>query len=138
LNKLSKNTSRNSVHTRKAIIWNQNDLLTRAVNSLLDASKAWDVVEVSSDGSVKNLIRETQKIEPDVVILCQEKSDNDPAIPLKLIREHLNLRVISIGVANGPLQVISRYNVALRNASDFLSVVEGSFFSDEKQEGDGT
>ena len=117
------------VSTRKAIVWGRDDLLARVVNHVLGTNKALDIVEVSSINPDDNLFMEVQRVKPDVVILCQEKIEDNPTLPLKLIWRCQTLRVISVDMVGNFVQVYSRYNVVLQNASDLLSIVEGKLLS---------
>ena len=117
-----------SACTRKALIWGQDDLFTRAIHLLLGARTEWEVVDISNDSTVENLIRKTKRITPEVVILCREEINNDPALPLRLLREHQCLRVISMNLESNLVQVYGRDSAVLHSASDFLSVVDGSYF----------
>jgi hypothetical protein len=122
------------VNTRKAIVWGRDDLLARVVNHVLGANKSLDIVEVSSIDPEENLFGEIQRVKPDVVILCQEKIEDNPTLPLKLIWNCQTLRVISVDMVGNFVQVYSKYNVVLQNASDLLSVVEGRWFAEKELE----
>jgi len=122
------------VNTRKAIVWGRDDLLARVVNHVLGANKALDIVEVSSIEPEEKLFREVQRVKPDVVILCQEKIEDNPTLPLKLIWRRQTLRVISVDMVGNFVQVYSRCNAVLQNASDLLSIVEGRWFSENDLE----
>ena len=82
----------------------------------------------------EKLFREVQRVKPDVVILCQEKIEDNPTLPLKLIWNCQTLRVISVDMVGNFVQVYSKYNVVLQNASDLLSVVEGRWFAEKELE----
>ena len=125
------------VNTRKAIVWGRDDLLARVVNHVLGAGKALDIVEVSNIEPEEKLFREVQRVKPDVVILCQEKIEDNPTLPLKLIWNRQNIRVISIDMVGNFIQVYSKYNVVLQSASDLLTVVEGRWFSENDSESNG-
>ena len=134
LTKAKKAKGTEMVNTRKAIVWGRDDLLARVVNHVLGANKSLDIVEVSSVDPEENLFGEIQRVKPDVVILCQEKIEDNPTLPLKLIWNCQTLRVISVDMVGNFVQVYSKYNVVLQNASDLLSVVEGRWFAEKELE----
>ena len=113
-------TNMKPVHTRRAIIWGQGDLLSRTIGFLLGANTVWDVSEVSCAGRVEDLFRDIERVNPEVVILCHGKVDDNPDLPPKLARNHPDLRVVSVGAENNNVQVYNQYNVVLQSASDFF------------------
>jgi hypothetical protein len=114
--------------TRRAIVWGRNDLLVQAVGSFLK-STGWDAIHILSNEDVENLVGETKKVNPEVVILCREKTD-ESALALRLIDEKCCLRVITLGLDNNHIQIYSKQSVTLRGAADLLSIIERGYFSD--------
>lgn len=130
----SKGTDSPPAHTRKAILWGREDLLAQAVSLFLEAERLWDVIRVPSSGGVDNLVEEVKRTSPDVVILCQERVDEDPSLPVRLIQEQLCLKVITVGLESNLMQVHSKHSVIVKGTSDLLSVVESGYFSKISQE----
>lgn len=122
------------VRTKKAVLWGREDLLGQAVGLFLEAERIWDVIRVSSDGGVDHLVQEVKRVNPDVVILCQERIAEDSSLPVRLIQEQLCLKVISVGLESNLMQVYSKHSVIVRGISDLLSIVESSYFSKTAQE----
>jgi hypothetical protein len=114
--------------TRRAIIWGRNDLLVQAVGSFLK-STGWDVIHTPSSEDVENLIGEIKRVNPEVVILCREKTD-EAALALRLIDEKCGLRIITLGLDSNHIQIYSKQSVTLRGAADLLSIIERGNFSD--------
>jgi len=115
--------------SHKAILWRQDDVLAQAVDSFLEKME-WEVTQISNDESVERLIQETKRIAPDVVILCQYKSDDDAVLPWRLINEQPCLKVVTIGMDSNLLHVYSKQDVVLKGATDLLSILESGQFSD--------
>jgi len=113
-----------STSPRKIILWGRDDLLSQAVDLFLKTSQSWDVIRLSSESGVERLIEETQRINPEVVVLCREKVDEDSSLPLRLINEQVCLRVVAVGLESNLMQVYSKHNVMLQGASELLSIVE--------------
>jgi len=116
------------IHSRTAIIWGQDDLLARAIGSFLKDTE-WYAVRVPNNGDVENLLREIRRVNPEVVILCGYKSE-DSALALHLIEEQLFLKVVTLGLDSNHMQVYSKKNVLLREASDLLSILENGNIPD--------
>lgn len=121
-------------HTRKTILWGREDLLSRAVLLFLETRMDWDVIKVSSDGGVDNLIQKIERVKPDVVILCQDTVDGDSALPLRVLDEQYCLKVVSLNLENNLMQVYSKQKIIVQGVSDLLSVVESSLFFDNTLE----
>ncbi|MGE5377791.1 MAG: hypothetical protein ACM3XO_22250 [Bacteroidota bacterium] len=116
------------VQSRKAILWGRDDLLAQVIGSFLKNTE-WDVIRISSDGDVENLIREMKRVKPEVVILCRYKTD-DSALALRLIEEQTCLKVITLGPDSNHTQVYSKQNIILGGSADLLSIIEKGNFSD--------
>jgi len=130
----SEGTDSPPIRTRKAILWGREDLLGQAVGLFLEAEKLWDVMRVSSESGVDHLVQEVKRVNPDVVILCQERIGEDPSLPVRLIQEQLCLKVISVGLESNLMQVHSKHSVIVKGISDLLSIVESGYFSKIAQE----
>ena len=116
------------IHSRTAILWGQDDLLAQAIGSFLKDTE-WYVVRVPNNGDVETLLREIRRLNPEVVILCGYKSE-DSAIALHLIEERPSLKVVTLGLDSNHMQVYSKQNVLLREASDLLSILENGNIPD--------
>ena len=113
-----------STSPRKIILWGSDDLLSQAVDLFLQTSQSLNVIRLSSEIGVEKLMRETQRINPDVVVLCRDKVDDDSSLPLRLINEQACLRVVTVGLESNLMQVYSKHNVILQGASELLSIVD--------------
>jgi len=128
------NADMEPIRIRKAILWGREDLLSQAVGHFLKVANTVDVVEVSSERGVEELIREIRRINPEVVILCQDKTDENSNLPLLLINQQLCLKVITVELESNRLQVYSRQNVVIQKTSDLLSIVESGYIPNSAQE----
>ena len=117
-----------STSPRKIILWGRDDLLSQAVDLFLQTTQTWDVIRLSSDSGVEKLIEETQRINPEVVVLCGEKVDEYSSLPLRLINEQGCLRVVTVGLESNLMQVYSKQNVMLQGVSELLSIFESGNF----------
>ena len=124
------NTDAESTSARKAILWGQDNLLSQAVEMFLEESMVWNVIRISSDEGNEKLFQETREIDPDVVILCINRFDESSSLPLQLINQQTNLKVITLGLESNLMQVYSRQNVILQGVSDLLSIVKSRTYTD--------
>jgi len=123
------NTDAGTIHSRKAILWGGDDLLSQAVGLFLEARMTWRVIKVSSTENVEYLIQKVTMVKPDVVILCHDKDQGDSVLPLRLIDEQPYLKVVTVNLENNHLQVYSKQNVVIEGVSDLLCVIEAGIFS---------
>ena len=126
------NTKAELFRTRRAIVWGRNDLFSQAIGQILESGMTWDVMMIPSNFAFEVLLQETTTFEPEVVILCQEKIVDESALPLALIEKHPEVRVISIGLVSNLIQVYSKRDVVLQSVPEFLSIVDGSYFVERK------
>ena len=121
------NTEVKSLSSRRAVLWGRDDLLVQAVGSFLK-NMEWDVIQVSNDGDVEKLICEVKRVNPQVVILSQDRA-SDSALPLRMIDEQPCLKVVTLGLDSNLVQVYSKQNVILQKPSDLLSLIETEHLS---------
>jgi len=118
-----------SISPRKIILWGHDDLLSRSIIGLfLEANMTWDVIRVTRDGDVGDLIKEVERIKPEVVILCEDKNDEKSTLPSLLINEQHCPKVVTVSLESNLMQVYSRHNIILQGASELLSIVESGNF----------
>lgn len=111
------------IHTRKIIVWGQDNLLARAIDQILTTRLAWDVTRMmNTDGEC--LLQTVDMIKPKVVVLCHVDVE-DLALVFHLLGSQPEIRVITVGLENNVVNVYSHHNFILRGGSDFVSVVEG-------------
>lgn len=113
-----------SIHPRKAVLWGGEDLLSQAVGKFLEVGNTWEVIKLSNDGDLDNLLRMIHLMNPEVVILCQDRINHDSSLPLRLINERLCLRVVTLNLENNSVQVYSKRNLVIQGVEDLLSIIE--------------
>ena len=117
--------------SRKAMIWGPDDLLTQAVEFFLKGEETWQVIRIPADQNTESLFDQVEKIHPDVIILHTGNCADSTNLPLQLLQDYPNLRVITTSLENNQMQVYSKQSIRLRKASDLLSIVEDRHFSNE-------
>ena len=117
--------------SRKAMIWGPDDLLTQAMEFFLKGEESWQVIRIPADQSTESLFEQVEKIHPDVIILHTGNCADTTDLPLQLLQDHPNLRVITASLEDNQMQVYSKQSIRLRKASDLLSIVEDRHFSNQ-------
>lgn len=120
--------------SRKAMIWGPDDLLTQAVELFLKAEETWQVIRIPADENTESLFSQVKKIHPDVIILHTGNVADSTQLPLQLLQEYPNLRVITTSLEDNQMQVYSKQSIRLRKASDLLSIVDDRHFSNKSTE----
>jgi len=115
--------------TRKAILWGRENLLSEAVSLFLETSTSWNVIRISCNVGADSLSVKIKDVRPDVVILCQEKGDEDSVLLLRLMNEQYCPKVITLNLENNLMQVYSKQDVIIQGATDLLSVINADFHS---------
>jgi hypothetical protein len=110
--------------SRTAMIWGPDDLLTQAMEFFLKAEETWQVIRISADQSIDDLSEQIKRIQPEVIILHTGNCASDTSLPVQLIQEYPNVRVITASLENNQMQVYSKQSIRLRKASDLLSIIE--------------
>jgi len=116
--------SSNMVKSRTVILFGREDLLARAIEIFLSNKKEWEVIRISDKHSEKVLIREVDKANPDVVILCQGDSIGQNDLPWRLMQSHPEIKVITIGLENNVMGIYNKKMVLVREVPDLLTVID--------------
>ncbi len=107
----------------KVILWGREDLVGQGVEYLLKAREDWEVIRIGGDHSTGDLIREVEKINPDVVILYQGDNAANPQLALHLLKISPGIRVITFSLESSCLEVYNRQIVFVNELDDLLDVV---------------
>jgi hypothetical protein len=114
--------------SKKAILWGRDDLLTKAVEIFLTAEETWEVIRIPREHGAAHLVDRAKRIGPDVVIVYAEDCLEDANLPLRLIQNQPNLRVVTVSLEDNQMQVYSKHSILVREVSDLLSVIEDRYF----------
>jgi hypothetical protein len=114
--------------SKKAILWGRDDLLSKAMEMFLTAEETWKVVKVPVERGRAWLFEQAKSIKPGVIILYSENCLEDSSLPLKLIQDQPNLRVVTVSQEGNQMQVYSKHSILVREAADLLSIIEDRYF----------
>ena len=116
--------------SKTAIFWCRNDLLAQAMEFFLTAKETWEVIRIPIERGADYLVKQANRISPDVIILYTGNCVNDPSLPVRLIQDQPNLKVVTVNLEDNQMQVYSKHSVTVRTAADLLTVIEDRYFSD--------
>ena len=113
----------NPVKPKTIILWGQDDLLSWTVESLIMTRGEWDVIRIYDENNPDLLLQEVGRAQPEVVIVY--RVDDCPLLTMQLLEVCPKIKLITFGLENNVLNVYSKKEVLVNEASDFLSAVEG-------------
>ncbi len=116
-----------SSHSRKAILWGQDDLLAQAMEIFLTAGDNWEVIRIPVDRGIDCLIEQAKRIKPNVIILYAGNCVHNTSLPMQLIQDQPELKVVTVSLESNRMQVYSKHNFILREASDLLSIIDDRY-----------
>ena len=115
----------NMTKSKVAILWGCEDLLGSAVEQLLTTAKNWKIIRIYDESDANLLVREVERVNPDVVIFHRSDYASSFLEPLKkLMVDHREMRLIAISLENNLVEVYNKQTVSIKEASDLLSVME--------------
>lgn len=119
--------------SRTIVLWGREDLLSSSVELFLTNQKGWQVVSVSDEENLEALNVAVEKVHPDVVFIHQGDRSNNSDLPMKLLQDHPDLKVITFSLQNNLMEVYGKQNIMVKSASDLIAAVEGDPIKSNKQ-----
>jgi len=110
--------------SRTIVLWGREDLLSSSVELFLTSQKGWRVVSISDKENLEALSLAVEKVHPDVVFIHQGDQSGDSHLPMKLLRDHPGLKVITFSLQDNLMEVYGKQNIMVKSASDLIAVVE--------------
>lgn len=118
------NRDPNPTSSRKAILWGQDDLLARAIETFLEAKKTLQVVRIFAEQGIGFLLNQVDTLCPAVVILYLGNRAFDEHLPMQVIQSQPGLKVVVVSLENNLIQVFQKQNLMIREVSDLLAIIE--------------
>jgi len=113
-----------------AILWGSDDLLAQAMELFIKSEERWEVVRMFTDQGMDCLVEQVNRIKPDVVILYPGNCSIDKSLLIQLIQAQPELKVVTVSLESNRMQVYSKHNFILREASDLLSIIDDRYLPD--------
>jgi hypothetical protein len=117
---------------RSAILWGRDDLLSTAIESLLHKTCGWQVIKLLDNHDAGLLAREAEKVQPKILFINKGDNTEEYPLPLHLIQEFPELKIIVINPENNLVEVYKRQVIHLKDVSELLSIIENKVDSDLK------
>jgi hypothetical protein len=114
-----------AMDVKTIVLLGSESLLGHSVEFLLSTEKTWQIDRISGHQNFNKLLQDVKKASPSIVILCQTFGGNNARLLTSLLKDHPGLKVITINPRNNLLEIYSKKRVWIKDASDFISIVEG-------------
>ena len=111
-------------NAKTILLWGQNDLLSSAVEYLLKTTKGWEVVCVSHENNLEELIEQVKFIHPDLIIINHTESVADAQKLVHSLQALPEIKIVTINFENNSMEVFSKQTEKITDTSDFLSFLE--------------
>lgn len=109
---------------RSAILWGREDVLGTAIESLLQTACGWQVIKILGDQDAGLLAREVEKAKPKIVFINKGGSTEEYPLPLHLIQDFPDLKIIVINLDNNLVEVYNKQRIWIKEASELMSIVD--------------
>jgi hypothetical protein len=112
------------VKSKTVLLWGREDILISSVEFILAAKDEWQVVSLPNTVGLGALLLAVEKTQADTVIIHQGNHNDPTILPIQLLKDHPALRVITFSLENNAMEVYSKQEICVREASDLISVIE--------------
>lgn len=106
------------------VVWGNENILSNSIQYLLANKVDWKVVSISSLEDFKSLFLPGEPEFSDIVIIHQECLDESCLLPLQLLQDYSDCRVITISLENNVMDIYNKQSLLVKEASDLISVIE--------------
>jgi len=106
------------------ILWGQDDVLTIAVENLLNAGGNWKVMRISDDLDDVALAQVVEQVIPDVVIVHEGVFSGDMRPLIKFVQDYPKLKIITIGLENNKMDMYTKKTMCIKEPSDLLAAIK--------------
>ncbi len=106
------------------VIWGSEDILNKYLEFLLATKKDWNVVRISNRADLEALIPSFEYKKVDLVVIQQGCHNGPNCFPLQLLQAHPAMKVITINLENNLMDVYTKQNILVNQASDLIGVIE--------------
>jgi hypothetical protein len=109
---------------KMVVIWGGENILLSSIQYLLANRNDWIVVSVSSAEEFETQVLIAKKDLSDIVLIYQGDMDEPCDLPMQLLHDHAELRVITISLENNVMNVYNKQSLLVKETADLVSVIE--------------
>ena len=109
---------------KTVILWGQEDVLTKAVETLLNTRHDWKVIRLSDALDEIALAQMVEEVTPDVLIVHEGIFDGNARLLIKFVQDYSRLKIITIGLDNNKMDIYNKRTVCIKESSDLLAAIK--------------
>src|SRR4030042_3843829 len=110
--------------TKMVVVWGNQNILSSSIQYLLAAKDDWKVVCISSIEDFNSIVLPIENQLSDIVIIHSGEQDGPSNLPLQLLEQHADIRVISISLVNNVMDIYNKQSLLVKEASDLITAIE--------------
>jgi DNA-binding NarL/FixJ family response regulator len=115
-------------HANVVAVWGKEDVLSSAIEHFLLTKPDWQVVSINGKGGEDAVAAAVAAIRPDILIIPIAGQDDPSACLVQcLLHDHPAIKVILISLEDNAVDVYSRQNVVISQASDLFAMIDNEF-----------
>jgi len=111
-------------NSKIVVVWGGESILCSSIQHLLAAEQDWTVVSVSNMHDFEAIFPSINNNFSDIVIIHPAEHDKPGDLPLQLLHEHADIRVITISLENNVMNIYNKQSLLVKEASDLITVIE--------------
>ena len=109
---------------KMVVVWGDQNILSSSIQYLLAGKDDWKVVSISCIEDFNSLILPVENHLSDIVIIHSGDQGDPSNLPLQLLEEHADIRVITISLENNVMNIYNKQSLLVKEASDLITVIE--------------
>lgn len=121
------------VSPRTAILWGREDLLGKAIESILARAGNWRVINLLGSHDSQSLVNKVETEKPDIVILNEGDSTDFFPPPISMMQYLPDLKLITVNGENNEMDVYTKNRFRIREVTNLITVINN--FSQSTPEG---
>jgi hypothetical protein len=110
--------------TKMVVVWGNQNILSSSIQYLLAGKDDWKVVCISSTEDFNSIVLPIENQLSDIVIIYSGEQDGPSNLPLQLLEQHADIRVISISLVNNVMDIYNKKSLLVKEASDLITAIE--------------
>jgi len=123
------------MYSKVIVLWGDDSLLLKAVESLLDTEDGFRVIRLSERLNNDLLIHRVKEACPDIFIIHEELIVEKMHLVTKFLQDLPKMKIITINFENNQVEVYNKQTICIKKSSDLLSIIEGDVEFDTKVKG---
>jgi hypothetical protein len=109
---------------KMVLVWGTEDILSTSIQHMLATSKDWKVVNIIDSQHLRDLIHNSESKDIDIVIIRPVDREGFADLPLQLLQDHANIRLITISLESNIITIYNQQKKLVKETSDLIMAIE--------------